>query len=572
MNGMPSISQSVEPSKNDSVDKQTKATNAEPLVDAGSASARNLYAEYSAKALSEGKTQNAKDWSEYFRENAGSNGQTLLARNDGGQGNQSGLDVSGYPATYNPTTGKLDPTYKPHSNNITIDGVTINRYPKQENLTTLATGAEYDALNVPKTGTRVYVVDDFSTSTVGAGSAGDRVTISHGTMCASILRQGLPGVPVTEINVADAKGNMTDGSIAAGIDRVIANEAKLQNKNPPDLSRVVISMSLGNNYGPFSTETQRTAIAKFTAAGGTFACSAGNEGWNNTGQSQNIAMVAASSDLLGSRQSADPQPTPTLAASSSTLGTNMIPNRPIASDSATYVNSGKLQLRVNPQTGGVESLAPDGNTWNAFAPASAVTGLGPLDTRNPGDLDGQKAGVRITPEKANEFYEWRMKTTDAAIAAHGPVSVTPTAENPATTRPARFEDLTANEKTALDNAVAAEYTNRFGKNTVMSVADYKTYLRPDRTSQAGEQIDTVVPPGMTAQNTLLSGEQLFTRYQRPEYGQASLYRQDAQGRLAEVRSYQSVETSTSAATPNLVVRLVQDRARQLNAAKTNANP
>jgi hypothetical protein len=467
--------------------------------------------------------------------------------------------AANYPAAVDPISGALTPVYKPEANQVTIGGVTIKKYPNQSDLSSSRTGDAYPRAAMAKLNPTVYVVDDYVHGVIPVGSGAQRVVVTHGDQSKAIVQLGLPGAKVVRVDATGSNGNLTTGGRAAGIRRVIGLEAKIQNTPTPDLSRVFVSMSLGDSRLTSTLdEDTRSAIAAFTKLGGTFFGSAGNGHVNSTTVSQGIGIVYASQAVVGSALGSNPRPADSLASGVFSVGNGSISrvssNR-LASSSTTYVGAGTVFQRFNPGTQSVEFQDSSGS-WRPAIPANRV---GPAPVPNANALDNTKAGHELTASEAQGFDAWQLARENAALAAH---------KMPTNSKvPAELSDLTPIEAKALSTAARAEFLKRFGTDAVMSVAAYKVLVNARPGFDKATMIDRSLPSNMTAANTFVSAETSMLFYQAPQKGELQFYAKDTGGVLRSKAAFTIAAVSTSAATPDIVVRAVQDRAIRLERAQ-----
>lgn len=443
-------------------------------------------------------------------------------------------------------------------NEVNVGGVTIEKYPSQTDLTTVRTGAAYPSAALNKLKPTVYVIDGFDQRTVPVGAGAQRVMISHGDYCASIIKAGLPTVKVVKLEAGAASGGMNLNAVGQRIDEVIAREAKLQGTSKPDLSRVFISMSVG--------ESKPTALpykfisapmARFTQLGGTLYASAGNELLNTTGSLPGVGVVYATQAVSGATLSNSPAPAQSLASGSASLGngsTSMIPINRIDASSRSYVGAGTLPQRYNPTTKAVENQNAQGQWVPAVAAdrvsASPVPGMAKI-----GPLDNLKPSRVLTLKDIAQFGAWRASEDAAACAKH---------KMPAgSTRTATLNDLSESELNGLDMSATQEFRARFGATSVMTIAEFKTSGNISQSSDRSVLLDQMLPAGLNAKTTFIPAEAALFGTNKPDAGSTHFYRRDPSGAMRHAVSYNSSGVSTSAATPDVVVRAVQDRADRL---------
>jgi hypothetical protein len=472
--------------------------------------------------------------------------------------------AANFPASYNPRTGTLTPTYPPQANLVNVGGITLPKYPSQADLGALGIGSAYPSRAIAKLDPTVYVLDNFVLFDVTVGTGASQVAITHGATSLAIVKAGLPDVKVVPVNAAMADGKMDDDSIAAGLRNIIAIEAKRQNTATPDLSRAFVSMSLGQTqFTSVPNPNLQAAISQFTRLGGTFYGSAGNGFTNTTAFNQGVGIVYASRDVVGSNLGNNPTPAGSLASGSYTFGnvsSSRIQSNALASSSHAYVGAGQLRQRYNPNTGGVEMQNAQGR-WVAAIPASQVRASPAAGAKAKGPLDGQRTGRPITAAQAKDFAQWQNKQAVAAIDRH-PMPA-------GSKRLAEYSDLSTQEKDQLSETTQREFRRRFGNNAVMSVAEFKAANDIQPGSETAQILDQALPSSLTPATTFVAAEGPMLSFStaRPSEFSVYFYKLDANGSLATLPAYSASSTSTSAATPDLVVRAVKYRALQLEAAQ-----
>jgi Subtilase family len=454
-------------------------------------------------------------------------------------------------------------THKPVSNWVMHNGFAVNRMPTQENLARAPeTGSAYDKLKPGNLGIKVFVMDDYQTNTIAIGNGALTAAYSHGLQSLAIVKQQLPGVSVTGVNVAENDGAISSRRLAVSIDEIVASEAKKQNTKYPKLGHVFVSASLGDT-SLVPDAVLQAAIAKFTAAGGTFVASAGNERQNNNSTSNNVVLVAATSALVGSKQSNAPMPARHLLSGFYATPKTGLINYPVPHSSVLVLAPGTMTQRFNDKTGEVDRLTERG--WVPLIQAQDVA----KNKAVYGDLEGRQPGLKIPAEAVQRFFTWQKDLVERTLQARGPVITPATGEKPLTSRPANLSDLNANELTTLNNRFMTEYDRRFGANAVISSKDYIAFLKTFASSEDAAKVEVATPKidgvGSADRNTYLSGRDVLARGLVPQQNSAVFYRLDANNRLVPVPSLQSMETSSSAATPDATVRIVLHRVRTIRA-------
>jgi hypothetical protein len=463
------------------------------------------------------------------------------------------------PANFDPATGSLTPVYKPQPNQVRVGGVTVLKYPSQGELSDPKIGTAAAQAAVARQKLTVYVLDDFVNAVVPVGSGAQRAVVTHGDQSKAIVEVGVPGAKVVRVDATNANRVLTPESQAAAIRSVIAQEAKIQNTSRPDLSRVFISMSLGDTkFSSVANAQIQAAIADFTKLGGTLYASAGNAHVNTTTANHGIGIVYASQTVVGSNLGNTPRPASSLPSGVFSLGdasASRVGSNSLASSSTAYLGAGTVYQRYNPSTRGVEYQ----NARGVWVPAIAANRVLSAPVPGANALDNAKAGRQVTAAEGQKFDDWQVARETAAVAAH---------RMPRDSgRAATVSDLTPAEANALSTAVTTEFRNRFGANAVMSVADFKVLVGAKPGSDRAVSIDRSLPAGVTAENTFISAQNTMLSYQAPERGQLQFYAKDSSGVLRSLTAYTSSVVSTSAATPDVVVRAVQDRAIRVENAQ-----
>ena len=448
------------------------------------------------------------------------------------------------------------------ANEVKVGGVSITKYPQQSELSTVRTGTAYPAAALRNLNPTVYVIDSFDTPSVKVGSGAQRVAISHGDHCASIIKAGLPTVKVVQIE-ATTKGVVSQNAMGAGIDQVIAREAKLQGTSKPDLSRVFISMSLGESKRtvlPYQMLSE--PIARFTQLGGTIYGSAGNEILNTTGSNPGVGVVYATQAVIGSTLSRNPLPAQSLPSGIAQLGgssTSKLPFNRVDASSHSYVGAGTAPQRYNPVTKGVENLNAQGQ-WVPAVAAGRVSASPAPGVAAIGSLNNVKSSRELGVKDVDQFDAWRAAQEKAAIANHK--------MSAGIKRAASYDDLSTAEVNLLGVRAKAEFRARFGDSSVMSAATFKTLAQIPFGSDAAVLYDRALPAKLTAATSFVSAEDAIFGTDKPGSGVQHYYSQARSGVLKQEPRHESSTISTSSATPDLVVRAVQDRAVRLSTAQS----
>jgi hypothetical protein len=469
--------------------------------------------------------------------------------------------VSDYPAALDPKTGRLTPIFKPVPNQVTVNGVTVAKYPSQSDLTRVRTGTDYPQAAIAKLNPTVYVLDNFADKDVTVGAGFHRKAITHGDWCMSVVRAGLQNANVVPVSALNAKGGMSTGGLVNGLNQIIAREAGIQKTSKPDLSRVFVSMSIGegaNRLVPPDPMVQ-VAIAKFTGLGGTVYGSAGNATLNTTGIFQGVGLVYASEARSGSTLSSNPRVSPTLrsgsyAPSGGLAELEKFPNNPIASSSRAYVGAGKVVNRYNPSTGNVE-IKNANDQWVPAIPADKVSSKPVPGVAPVAPFEFKQPSAALTPKEVRNFVLWRQQQNREALQAYQKL--------PGMKAVVDLRALPQSTLTALDQTAAAEFQRLFGSTSVISIADVKTVRGIAQGSSRADAMDQALPDGLTARTAFVSAQDELLLDRQVEQGQAHIYSQDSAGVLRSARSQTTSSVSTSAATPDVVVRAVQDRAVRL---------
>lgn len=376
-----------------------------------------------------------------------------------------------------------------------------------------------------------------------------------------MIKSGLPTAKIVKVEATNSSGDVTIRSMGQSIDNVIAREAKLQNTSKPDLSRVFISMSLGESKLTLTPyELISAPIARFTALGGTIYASAGNRLLNTTGANPGVGLVYATQSTVGSALSSNPKPAQSLRSGTFELGDgqiNKIPTNRIDPTSHVYVGAGTLSQRYNPATGAVENQNPKGD-WISAVDATRVTADPVKGMAATGPLNNIRPSAEVTAKDVERFDAWRTTSENTAIAKH-PMPA-------GSKKKATYDDLTTAEKNSLNARSKTEFTRRFGTTSVITVAHSKTAALMIQGSDRAAFFDQSLPTGLTPQTAYIPAEAFVLDNKRPDEGTTDFYSRDASGLMRHAISYVSSSVSTSAATPDMVVRAVQDRAVRL--AKT----
>jgi hypothetical protein len=175
-----------------------------------------------------------------------------------------------------------------------------------------------------------------------------------------------------------------------------------------------------------------------------------------------------------------------------------------------------------------------------------------------GALENQKMGKQITATEAADFDRWAL-AQEARVLAQ--VQLPAGAKRTAT-----FDDLTTHQQNLLLQGARQEYLKRFGSNAVLSVANFMALANIKPGSERGDRITQLVPSQLNTANSFLSGEDILVLGQAPDKLNMHFYSRDMAGQLKTQFSYSSSGTSTSVATPEMVVRAVIHRARQVQKA------
>ena len=469
--------------------------------------------------------------------------------------------VSDYPATLDPKTGRLTPIFKAVPNQVTVNGMTVVKYPSQSDLTRVRTGADYPQAAMDKLNPTVYVLDNFQDKEVTVGAGFHRNAMTHGDWCMSIVKAGLPNANVLPVSALNANGGMSTGGLVNGLNQIVAREASIQKTSKPDLSRVFVSMSIGDSVNRLVPPDPRVqaAIAKFTDMGGTLYASAGNDVLNTTGIFQGVGFVYASEARSGSTLSSNPRVSPNLrsgsyAPSGGLVEIEKIPNNQIASSSHAYLGAGKVVNRYNPSTGNVEIK----NVNDRWVPAVSADKVSPMPV--PGmapvaPFEFQQPSAVLTPKEVSNFGLWRQKQNREALQAYQKL--------PGMKAVVDVGALPQSTVDVLNQTAAAEFQRRFGPTSVISIADVRILTGVAQGSSRADAMDQALPDGLTARTAFVSAQDELLLERKVERGQAYIYSQDSAGVLRSARSQTTSSVSTSAATPDVVVRAVQDRAVRL---------
>jgi hypothetical protein len=447
-----------------------------------------------------------------------------------------------------------------NSNSVSVGGVTLTKYPSQIDLSTVRTGAAYPAAAINKLNPTVYVIDNFTIRDGSVGSGAKRVKISHGDHCASIIRAGLPNVKVVELEAGTLSGQVNLSGAGRRVDEVIAREAKLQGTSKPDLSRVFISMSLGDASSSGASTPDKSVsdpITRFVQLGGTIYASAGNDRVNTTGKIPGVGFVYATQAVVGSTLSQNPRPAESLASGVSKAGgvsVSTIRSNPLDASSHAYVGAGTVAQRFNPITQGVENQNAQGK-WVPAIAANLVSPAPVSGMETTGPLNNLKPSRVVTAGDAAKFDAWRAAQDKAACAKHKmPLG---------SKRVATLSDLSTAELTSLESKAKLEFRSRFGATSVMTVANFEAAAGISQASDRRVWLAQMLPVGLNATTTYIPAEGALMNTNKPDAGETHFYRRDASGVMKHSVSYSSGSVSTSTATPDVVVRAVQDRAERL---------
>ena len=455
----------------------------------------------------------------------------------------------------------------PRANKVTVSGVTMTKLPTQGELATVSTVKRDLAPELAKLNPTIYVVDSFETLGVSVGSGSALKQISHGDWCASMIKAALPTVEVLKVEAADREGNLPFESTALAIDKVIAREAKLQGTSKPDLSRVFISLSVGQSGFTTVPFAELTApLARFTQLGGTIYTSAGNETLNSNGGNPGVAVVYASAKGVGAAVSANEKPAQSLRGGTFSVGNGAvikIPTNRLDDTSRAYVVGGMATNRFNPATGGIELLNAQGKWVQAVIP-SRVEAAPVADMAAKGPLNGRRASAVVSAKDIQSFDAWKKTQIDNAVAN---IKIPPGSEQTMTTK-----NLSPSELSSLRTTLNTEFRSRFGAHSVISVANYKTLANMSSTSDRSVLFDKTLPVGLTPQTTYVAAEDVVLLRKAPDEGATHFYSRQPQGAMKSEKVYTSSTISTSAATPNAVVLAVKLRALQFAEAKQAGGP
>jgi hypothetical protein len=464
---------------------------------------------------------------------------------------------------FDPSTGRLSPVSKALPNRVTVGNVSVIKYPPPEDLARVPTGKNYPRDAVEALNATVHILDDFRDFVVPIGSGGTLKAVTHGGQSLKIAQNGLPGAHVVALSYRDSQGNLSADTVAAAIQSVITDAKVAQKTDTPNLGRSFISMSLADGAETLMGNPKfRVAVAKYVALGGTLYASAGNHKLNTTSTANGIGLVFASRAVVGSDLGVNPQPVDSLQSGSFDLTVNgtplsRLPSLQLGESTHAYVGAGRLRGRWNPTTGGVEFQNAQGQ-WRQAFPSNEVAATRMAGVGQFGALENQKMGKQITATEAADFDRWAL-AQEARVLAQ--VQLPAGAKRTAT-----FDDLTTHQQNLLLQGARQEYLKRFGSNAVLSVANFMALANIKPGSERGDRITQLVPSQLNTANSFLSGEDILVLGQAPDKLNMHFYSRDMAGQLKTQFSYSSSGTSTSVATPEMVVRAVIHRARQVQKA------
>jgi hypothetical protein len=261
--------------------------------------------------------------------------------------------------------------------------------------------------------------------------------------------------------------------------------------------------------------------------------------------------------VVGSTLSPNPRPAESLASGVSKAGgvsVSTIRSNPLDASSHAYVGAGTVAQRFNPITQGVENQNAQGK-WVPAIAANLVSPAPVSGMETTGPLNNLKPSRVVTAGDAAKFDAWRAAQDKAACAKHKmPLG---------SKRVATLSDLSTAELTSLESKAKLEFRSRFGATSVMTVANFEAAAGISQASDRRVWLAQMLPVGLNATTTYIPAEGALMNTNKPDAGETHFYRRDASGVMKHSVSYSSGSVSTSTATPDVVVRAVQDRAERL---------
>jgi hypothetical protein len=428
-------------------------------------------------------------------------------------------------------------------NTVVVEGVSIPRYAPQESMAKHYSKEDLLRLGINSSNTRIYVIDDFVNRTVRVGMGPTAVQTTHGDITAGIASTELHGLgEVVRLNFGklaepgDKSRNprISKTAITNHINKIISLEARRQNKTPAkvDLSNITISLS-GTELA--NIPAMAAAVNAFTARGGHFYIAAGNQKFNPSAPTlKNSTIVDGSNNFVGGVVPKNQVPWANYEnGSADANGKDTRSNRTIDPSSTSIVAPAKLITRV--VNGSIEyrdAYTPSG--WSKLVDASR-TSANPTQNIAPSELEGLVPGNRITPEKARGFIDWSKK-------AHAEAYDAGQLEN-------RDGSLSDTGMANLDRKISKEMIRLFGKNSVMTLADYLAMKNLTSDKVEYQQILGGIPAGLTSKNIFISVSTADSDVTDFADGKVPYLVVDQKGKLKGLQPSTNMTEGTSWSTP-----------------------